>query len=184
MQNQNVLAIIDKYLADWADKGLNLIPAKKVMPEMADPSQTTNDEWRRWFPIQSKVTDDEIDELETTIGYSLPKSYRAFLKHKHFYELHIGQASFCSHPADSWQSALTNLIFDSYPREFLVDKGYIPFAVWSDWGMLCFNTHKCDAHESAIVLWDHECWDEFMPFAPDFNSLVIKLDEEAAKNSN
>lgn len=183
MQSQHFLAIVDKHLADWIDKGLNF-SMKNIEPEMADPNQGSADEWKRWVPIQSKVTDVELDKLEKAIGYPLPESYRTFLKHKHFYELHIGEASFCSHVVNELQSSLTDLVFNSYPREFLIDKGYIPFADWSDWGMLCFDTHSSvDGYEYAVVLWDHESWDEFTPFAGDFVSLIMKLDQEAANNS-
>lgn len=34
------------------------------------------------------------------------------------------------------------MIFDVYPTEFLIEKGYVSFAEWSDWGLLCFDTNR------------------------------------------
>jgi hypothetical protein len=175
--------IIDKYLNGMIEKGLNSLPIRKIHPEMADNSQDPSKEWKTWLPIESKVEDAEIDELEKYIGYKLPVSYRDFLKYKHFYELLIDESSFCQHDPNSWRSSLTNLIFESYPREFLIDKGYIPFAVWSDWGLLCFDTTKnSDGNNYSIVQWDHERYDQFSFFSQDFRQLLTDLDNMAIKN--
>jgi hypothetical protein len=77
------------------------------------------------------------------------------------------------------------MAFDGYPREFLIDQGYIPFADWSDWGMLCFDTNRRDTnYEYPIVLWDHERWDEYEPFSDNFSELLLKLDSESTQNGS
>ena len=177
--NDNIHDIVDKHLQKWMDLELNTLPAKLIEPEMSDPKQDTAKEWKTWFPVNSKVTDIEIHALENEIGFKLPKSYQSFLKYKHFYELTIGDVSFCAHIINSWQKSLREMIFNGYPREFLVDKGFIPFANYSDWGLLCFNTAKKDSdNEYEIILWDHERWDEVEFKYNNFTEMLIALDAE------
>lgn len=182
MKEQTIKNIVDFYLKRCIDNELNILPIK-IEPEMADPNQDKNEEWQTWLPIDSKVTDAEIDEMENRIGYKFPNDYKTFLKHKHFYELQISEASFCEHPVNTWRASLSEMIFDGYPTEFLIDKGYIPFINWSDWGLLCFDTNRSqDDNNYPIVLWDHEMAEEFQDQYQDFYDLVIKLDEEERKN--
>lgn len=176
--------IIDKYLDELISIELNKLPGE-IVPEMSDPNQDKNEEWRIWNPIQSRVTDEEIEEFESRLGYKLPESYKKFLKHKHFYELQIGECSFCEHPSGIWRASLSEMIFDGYPREFLIDTGRIPFANWSDWGLLCFDT-TVENHNNdySIVLWDHEVFDEFEPKYSNFNNMIIELDKEVNENAS
>ncbi|WP_276483444.1 SMI1/KNR4 family protein [Paraflavitalea pollutisoli] len=174
---QTIKDIIDTHLMRIVNMGLNKLPVN-VESLMVDPNQDKNDEWQSWLPVESTVVDEEVVEFEGRLGYKLPSAYVAFLKHKHFYELHISSASFCAHPSDSWRARLTEMVFDGYPREFLIDKGYIPFADWSDWGLLCFdaNKHVLDFNY-PIVLWDHERANEVEPHAQDFFDLIFALDK-------
>jgi hypothetical protein len=177
-----MLDIVDKYLNYWVEAGLNKLPGK-IELEMSDPNQDKNEEWRIWFPISSRVIESEFPELENKIGYKLPDSYKRFLRHKHFYELNIDECSFCSHPGNSWQSQLTDFIFDGYPTEYHIDKGRVPFANWSDWGLLCFDTTvESPNHEYPIVLWDHDRFDDFEYKYPNFETMIIELDKESIKN--
>lgn len=182
MKEKTIKDIIDTYLKKWVDIELNKLPGQ-IETEMSDPSQDKKEEWRIWFPIDSKVTGDEIDEIEGRIGYKLPDDYKTFLKHKHFYELHISEVSFCRHPVNTWRAKLTEMIFDGYPTEYLIEKGYIPFADWSDWGLLCFDTNRCKENNNyPIVLWDHETADEVQEEYKDFYDLITNLDLEEKKN--
>ena len=183
MKEQTIKNIIDTYLKKWVDIKLNKLPIQ-IEPEMSDPTQDKSEEWRIWFPIESKVTDAEILEIESRIGYKLPDDYKTFLKHKHFYELHISEVSFCRHPVNVWRAKLTEMIFDGYPTEYLIEKGYIPFADWSDWGLICFDTNRNQSDKNyPIVLWDHEMADEVQDQYKDFYDLITKLDEEEKNNS-
>ena len=176
--------IIDKYLDELISIELNKLP-RQIVSEMSDPNQDKNEEWRIWNPIQSTVTDEEIKEFESRLGHNLPESYTKFLKHKHFYELQIGECSFCEHPARIWRASLSEMIFDGYPREFLIDTGRIPFANWSDWGLLCFDTTVENQNsDHPIVLWDHEVFDEFESKYPNFDNMIIELDKDEKENAS
>lgn len=177
------LQIIDNYLQQLLDSELNATPGE-VAPEMFEKGPDAEG-WTTWKPIASTVMDAELAELEKTIGYPLPESYKNFLKHKHFYELYIDQASFNKHTIRTWRQEITDRIFDSWPTEYMIDKGYIHFADWSDWGALCFDTTKNSPSANyPVVLWDHEDEDNFHWMANDFESLLLHLDQEAIKNSN
>jgi hypothetical protein len=185
MSDTSIITIIDKHLQGWIEKGLNALPGK-TEPEMTNPNHPIDGEgWQRWYPIDSTVTDSEIEDLENQLNYRLPKSYKIFLKHKHFCELYISEAHFSGQEIRKWRRHLVDMAFDGYPREFLIDKGYIPFAVWSDWGVLCFDTNiKNMDNEYPIVCWDHEHRDDFDPFSTNFHELLLKLDKESADNDS
>jgi hypothetical protein len=177
--NEHVIrSIVDKYLKIWMDLGLNST-LKDVPKEMRSFEQGDSEEYTSWTPIESRATNEEIIEVEKKIGYPLPESFKIFIKHKHFFELYIDEASFDDYAIHSWQKGVLNPIFNGDPREFLIDKGYIPFARYSDWGMLCFNTHYlAENKEYPVVLWDHEVWDEFQPLYANFTEALIELDKK------
>jgi hypothetical protein len=184
-KTQTIKDIVDKHLNDWIDIELNKLPNEVIEKEMADSTQNPKDEWKTWFPIDSKVTDQEIKEYEDRIEYTLPESYKTFLKHKHFYELNIAEASFFSHPVNSWKAKLEEMVFEGYPRKYLIDKGYVPFADYSDWGLLCFDTNvKNSENEYPIVLWDHEVTDKVELISNNFLELLVKLNKEESNKGN
>ncbi|WP_282031856.1 SMI1/KNR4 family protein [Winogradskyella eximia] len=173
--------IIDHYLNELIANETNSLPIK-IEPEMTDETNLKNQEWNKWLPIKSTVTDLELNELEQEIGHGLPLSYRAFLKYKHFYELYISECSFCSNPIKTWRAEIMKMIFNGYPSEDLIEKGRIPFANWSDWGLLCFDTTAdCKNNNYPIVLWDHEVYDEFQIQYSDFENMITKLAQEHEK---
>lgn len=178
-----ISSIIDKHLQHWIDIGLNKIPGN-VDPEMTDDAGPDEEGWTTWYPIASTVTDEEINIVENSLGYTLPSGYKVFLKHKHFYELHINEAEFGCHDIKGWKTNFTEAIFNGWPREYLIDKGYIPFAIWSDWGALCFNTNQpISDNDYAVILWDHEASVEYQPFSSNFQEALIKLDKLHAQHS-
>ena len=70
------------------------------------------------------------------------------------------------------------LIFEGYPREFLIDKGYLPIASWSDWGLLCFDTNTGDGSaDYPVVLWDHDGARTVTPLYNNFTDLLRSLDQ-------
>ncbi|MCE7995176.1 MAG: SMI1/KNR4 family protein [Roseivirga sp.] len=112
-----------------------------------------------WKPIESLITDDEILEVENELKYPLPESFKAYLKYKNFYELDVMSEVFLFRPLipGIWKNNILDATFNGYPREFIYDKGLIPFGRYSDWGLTCFNTNKsAGGAEYEIVIWDHD----------------------------
>jgi hypothetical protein len=183
MTDNSISNIIDRQLQILIDKELNALPSN-IEPEMANANEPMDNEgWQKWYPIESTVTDSELEELEMQLHFKLPTSYKAFLKHKHFYELYISEARFSGQEIKNWKRHLVDMAYDGYPQEFLIDKGFIPFADWSDWGLLCFDTNKpAKDNEFPIVLWDHERWDKFEDYCENFKSLILKLDKLSELN--
>ena len=185
MNEERMYQIIDKHIR-WLTGDRPAYLFEEIMSELDgagyDPEEH---EWLTWLPSKSTVSDEQLKVLERKLGYALPDSYKVFLKYKHFYELYISYARFCGHSERDWQDSLPRLAFDGYPRELLIDKGFIPFADWHDWGLLCFDTnHASPGNEYPIVMWDHERWDEFEPFSNSFVALLEKLDYEGRNNGS
>ncbi|PWV56823.1 SMI1/KNR4 family protein [Chitinophaga sp. S165] len=131
MTNRETLKnIIDAHLKICVENEFNQYPGE-IESEMTDHTLVSEEDWGRWFPIDSTVTDGDIESFEKQLGYKLPDDYRTFLRYKHFYELHIS-ASFCSHPVNTWLKHQHKMIFDGWPADELIEKGLIPFADWSD----------------------------------------------------
>lgn len=184
MKEQTIKDIIEIYLKKEVALGLNKLPIK-IEEEMSDPNQDKREEWRVWLPIDSKVTNNEIKEIEDRIEHKFPDDYKTFLKYKHFYRLYISEVEFSPHPVNIWRKELTELIFDGYPTEYLIEKGYVPFANWSDWGLLCFDTNRNQGNNNyPIVLWDHEIANEVQDEYKDFYNLIIQLDEDERKKNS
>lgn len=185
MSNDPIRAIVDRHLQLWIDNGLNACPVP-IDPEMTMPNEPIDNEgWQKWFPIKSAIIDSDIDEIEKQLGFTLPTSYKAFLKYKHFYDLHISEAHFARLDIRNWKQNLLNMVYDNFPTEFLIDKGYIPFADWNDWGVLCFDTNGLTQNNDyPVILWDHDNWEEYQPFAENFEQLLIKLDNEISDNGS
>jgi hypothetical protein len=175
MSERTLKQITDSCLQKWVDRGLNKRPGE-IEPEMA--GEKDKEGWTTWFPIDSKVTDSEVSALEKEVGHPLPSDYKSFLKYKHFYELHISEAEFC-HPVNTWRRILVKTIFEGYPRIFLIERGYLPFADWCDWGLLCFDTNTDDGrHDYPVVLWDHERVDSVTLMSNNFSELMSRLGRE------
>jgi len=183
MQASIITGIIDRYLQKWIDMGLNKMPVG-VEPEMADTAGEDEEGYTTWYPINSTITDEEIGELEVALGHALPPSYKVFLKHKHFYEIYIDEAHFDKQEIRGWKTNLTRKTFDSWPQELLINKGYLPFVRWSDWGELCFDTNRASIdNEYPVILWDHDDWLIFKPFSDNFQEALTKLDRLSEENS-
>jgi hypothetical protein len=85
---------------------------------------------------------------------------------------------FCQHTIKNWQEGILELIFKGWPKEYLIEKGYLPFAVYSDWGMICFdsNRNKVD-YNSPVVLWEHEIAESVEDKYENFYNMLVKLDQ-------
>ncbi len=170
--------IVNKYLNEIVSLKINAKPGE-VEPEMLNDNNDNSQEWKSWYPIPSTVTDSELADLEKELGYKLPLSYKKFLKIKHFYELYLSECSFCSHPVRTWRAKIMEMVFDGYPSEDIIETGRIPFASWSDWGLLCFDTtSECQNNDYPIVRWDHEIYDQFEFMYSNFEEMLVELVHE------
>lgn len=181
MTDKLITDLVDLYLQRIIDFDINKLP-RSIEQDMLDPMQETGEEWKKWLPLESRVTDLEIEEFEGRIGHKLPSDYVFFLKYKHFYELNIGEGVMCEHPVNTWRASLSAMIYNGYPRKFLIDKGLIPFAGMSDWGLLCFDTNRGYLNANyPVVLWDHEVVDWHTDYAPSFRMALRRLDKDYKK---
>ena len=170
--------LLDDALAHW--EGLNLnchpghIPANMRTGE-------TQDEWTFWTAIPSTVTDADIAGLDDEWAIKISPQYREVLQHRHFIELQIGEVSLFPHPSDGWMEAIRKRVFGGYPKELLIERGFLPFADFSDWGLWCFGLNEPnEAGEHPIYLWDHDRPEEFQRVADDLASGL----KEQAENQN
>lgn len=65
-KEQKIKEIIDTQLKRWVDIGLNRLPVK-IEDEMVEPNQDKTEEWRMWYPIDSRITKQEIEEFEKQV---------------------------------------------------------------------------------------------------------------------
>ena len=170
----NIASLIDRHLEKWMEIGANFHPG--IIP-LDMTILKNNDGWTQWKPIPSTVTDEQLNEIQNTIGATFPKQFVTLLKHRHFIELQIGEISLASHPSDFWRLSLSNMAFDTWPKEWLIDKGYMPFATYSDWGMWCFGINQLSPNgECPVYQWDHEIHDKFDLVGQDLlSSLMLEI---------
>ncbi|MCP4271532.1 MAG: SMI1/KNR4 family protein [Gammaproteobacteria bacterium] len=141
----------------------------------------TSDDWIEWKPINSTISDGDIKEFENNMGFNLPTELVQILKHRHFVELHVGNVELFSMPSSGWQFSISQGIYDSWPSEFLIEKGYLPFAIYSDWGLWCFNLNeKSEDGVYPIYLWDHEDAEQFQYVS---QTLKVALNIELENNA-
>jgi hypothetical protein len=133
----------------------------------------------KWKAIKSTLTDNDIIDIENYYKHKLPDSYIEFLKYKHFIELILGRNSinFFSNLPDTFIKDTQSTIDQDFSK--LINKNYLPFARFSDSGVLCFdaNTSKED-NEYSIVSFDHENgYKDSEFYAIDFDSMFFEFEE-------
>lgn len=162
--------LIDESLADCESRKLNCHPG--TVPDAMQTGEI-RDDWKYWRAIESTVTDQDIQDMERLLQVRISPQYQELLRHKHFIELQIGEISIFPHPVGTWKSSITQAVFGGYPKELLIQRGYLPFADYSDWGLLCFQVTEANADgEYAVYRWDHDRPEEFEFFAPDLRSAL------------
>lgn len=166
-----LLKIIDEALDELMANDLNCRPVK-IPQNMA--TGKSHDDWNYWKPIESTVTNQEIEELEDILGVKFPDQYKELLKYKHFIELYVGEVDFFSHPSSNWRTSIADGVLNGYPKKFLLDKGYLPFANYSDWGLWCFDINERDEqNECPVYLWDHEVVENFEYVAVNLQTALL-----------
>tara|TARA_R110002111_G_scaffold213038_1_gene276178 strand:- start:33 stop:296 length:264 start_codon:yes stop_codon:yes gene_type:complete len=83
------------------------------------------------------------------------------------------------HSVNTWSASLNKIIFEGYPREFLIDKGKLPFSSWSDWGFyVLILLYQSQTKNYTIVLWDHEKCEKFGPKYESFEQMIYQLNKD------
>lgn len=167
--------IIDARLQKMASEYPLRIPGE-IPPEMQDKSVEPQNDWNGWKPVNSPVTDGDIDELENRINHAFPKSFRHYLKYKCFYDLKIEDHAvnlFRLLPDKKLSILETHILKYCYP-ELIIGRHYIYFADFHDYGLLCFDANQPRPdNEYPVVCIDHENM-EVIPFlyAENFRALL------------
>ena len=187
LANQEIISrIVDKHLELLAHDGLSRIDTGEGDNfDMIRPFRdaVTGEEYSIWVPIPTQITEQEIEALEDIVKCSLPKSYRFFLQYRFFFELYIDELNMYNHTAARWKKEIVDRVLNGYPRKFLMDKGYLPFAGYSDWGNLCFDTNQNrPGNEYPVVLWDHDSPDGVTPISDSFTKMLQQLSDTDDEN--
>jgi len=168
--------IVDNALANMAKEKILMTTPWDVPAEMLDKSMTTAaEDWKCWKPIDSIVTDDDINKFEINIGIGLPLSYREFLKYKHFYVLRIPDkaVNLPGHLPDKNLPALRDFVFNHNEPELLIGRRYINFADFHDYGHLCFDANApARDNEYKVVYINYENLDDIHFYANNFRELL------------
>lgn len=150
---------VDNSLDKLREIDMMRFPHSNMPLAMRDETQEAHNDWIPWKAIPSTVSDSEILELEQRINLHYPTLYVEFLKYKHFYELlPVKEITFFDHSIDEWKQKTLRYYFKAYLPAEIIEKGYIPFADYSDWGIVCFDTsmQSQSDYDCQIVMIDHE----------------------------
>jgi hypothetical protein len=170
-----IYGFVDKSLQILQALDLMKLPHPDMPEEMIDKTRKGNKDWIPWKAVPSRVTNEDIKELENRIGLKYPDLYVEFLKYRHFYELNnLKEITFHRHCIRDWKQELVNMYFHSWKPDQIIGEGYIPFANYSDWGIICFDTNTtADRSRYPIVMIDHEVlYDEPVPKEKLYSSFI------------
>lgn len=171
---------IDNSLRNLKEADLMTIPHSNMPIEMIDKNVLQKSDWIPWKAIASKVTNDDLTYLESKINLEYPELYKEFLKYKHFYDLeNINEITFFKHCVRDWKNDLLEYYFEYWEPDEIIKKGFIPFANYSDWGVVCFDTNRMVNRDCPIVMFDHETlYNEevyYEELYTDFETMIIDL---------
>lgn len=132
---------------------------RAMWSDNADP----NEEWKVWKLIPSTATEQDVENLEKTIGTKLPQCLKAFLTvYHHYFDAPIGENPI---------SAPFEAVLDAW-NPLLVKHGYLPFT-WDEEGyyIRCIDLANMPNEEQCgIYQIDHE--------------ILFSLDEDMTKRAN
>jgi hypothetical protein len=184
---ENVHQFIDANLDSIRQNDMMKLPGW-IPLEMQDDTKAATNDWLPWKPIDSTVSTNDIKDLEQKFDLRYPALYVELLQYKHFCELWpVADITFFEHGIDTWNKTLINRYQKSWLPEKLIGQGYIYFADYSDWGIVCFDTSRQvqEDGDCPVVMIDHEAlYDNPTPkeeLYPSFAEMMSSL-LEAQKN--
>jgi len=150
---------------------------KNIPKSMRDRHRHPDDDsdkfYACWKPIPSTVTDKELKELESLFGHPLPLAYRYFLQQWHFIKLYMNQNNFCFF--SSLPSQLASKFKEILKKYYagLPQRGFLPIANFSDWGVACFDARRpVPGNDYPVVVLDHEDgYTNSMTYAANFEEM-------------
>ncbi len=136
-----------------------------------------------WKEIENTISDEEIKEFENHLGIVLPKSYKKYLKYKHFYQIFwdINIVLFAK-PLKEWSEIL--VYNNEEMKEFVLEKGYLGIGLYNDYGVIGLKLGNNENEELEISLIDYETG-EFSNLANNFSELLektLKLEQPKIEN--
>jgi hypothetical protein len=172
----DITRVVDKYFSIIEESGGPDFISEFIPEDMKDNTLPSGFEGiQRWKVIPSTVTDKQIQEYEKQLGLRLPDSYKFFVKYKNFIEMSLGEypVVFFKNLSTDWMETL--LEQSQYYREHLEGRGLIPFADYSDVGVICFDSNAStgDDLEYPVVWLDHDDgFHQVIPLARNFTHLI------------
>jgi len=123
-----------------------------------------------WKSIESTVTDDEIRHIELELNITLPKSYKEYLKYKHYYEI-FWDLDIKLHPKPiySWSAILKAENYQT--QEMILNKGYLSIGTYSNKGIIAIHLGYQETEELEVVLFDYQTG-SIIPLADTFKDFL------------
>ena len=194
----SVTEIVDDYFNKMSKEDVLMMLPGSILEEMLDKTKKSDDSWRAWKPVPSKITNTDLNKFEERTKLKLPLSYREFLMYKYFYRLKIDDhpVKLLSNLPDPELNDWLNIIKEIEISEELLKKGYLYIGDFQDYGFLCFDCNQeVEHHEYPIVYVDHDDIDDLHFYTKNFHQLltnekdygnrfIMKLNQYSSDNSS
>ena len=179
MGYQHIETFVDLSIQDLIECDFDLyVNELKLDRRLLDETKPQQGKQLPWKPIDSLIEDNEIADFEQELKHPLPESFKHYLKYKNFYELGVISSVHMFTPLipGAWKNEIIDSACKGYSKIHLYDNGLIPFARYSDYGLVCFDTNCKDQNgEYEVVKWDHEDPENAEPMASNFAGLMEDL---------
>jgi len=126
---------------------------------------------KMWKEVDNDIPEDRISKLEKELNITLPKSYKVYLKYKHYYEIFWDlEIVLYPKPIHSWDTLLLERNLNT--KEIILDKGYFSIGRFSDYGEIALKLNKNETEEGEVVLFDYETGNLSEILSDNFISLL------------
>jgi hypothetical protein len=171
--------VVDKYFSFMDEIGGDRYITEFIPASMLNGQVEDDPDWSYWLPLKSAITTTELAALASFWQHPLPASYTFFLQQRYFMEMSLGgyRIGFFEHLPGSLELSFRKKIEEEY--DGLLERHYLPFARFSDFGVLCFDATQNSANnEYPVVMLDHEDGYDVPDFyAADFLSMFQEFNE-------
>lgn len=128
-----------------------------------------------WKPINSEITDQDIDELENHYSIKLPDDYKYYLKYKHFYQIFYSlDIKLYPNPKGTWIDILKQQNDESREYGFGTEDHFV-IGEYIDYAYIAINVKN-----NKIEMLDWGIF-ETLPLADSFAEMLsLALDKKEA----